>query len=321
MEAYKRLEFEWAEFNQLDQRGMVACSSGTAALHLALEAMELPYGSIVIVPDFTMVACPRAVTLAGLTPVFVDCGNDLLVDQWQYKERDFSAIMLVHVYGRQCDMDSVCAFAAQGGDIVIEDLAEAHGTCPHDTTDAACWSFYKNKVVAGQEGGAVWFRDHERAPYARQLRSLGFTEEHDFTHIPRGHNYRMSNAHAELILASLENYENNLRSRRGRESVYDAWCPDEWRQPPRQVPWVYDIRIRGMSSVTQNLVVAALQKEGILARHGFKPMSCQLEYRECRKVGGANALVASREVVYLPLTPGGPPVNGEWVEIIRKIVG
>lgn len=80
MEAYQRLEKEWAEFNGLDSAGMVACSSGTAALHLALEAFRLPPGSEVLVPDYTMVACPRAVAMAGLTPVFVDCDKRLLMD-------------------------------------------------------------------------------------------------------------------------------------------------------------------------------------------------------------------------------------------------
>ena len=58
LEPYEQLELKFAKWNRLDPEGMVACSSGTAALHLALEAMQLPQGSQVIVPDLTMVACP-----------------------------------------------------------------------------------------------------------------------------------------------------------------------------------------------------------------------------------------------------------------------
>ena len=79
-EPYQRLEKLWAEMNDLSSEGMVACSSGTAALHLALESLKLPNGSYVAVPDYTMIACARAVTLAGLKPVFIDCTSDLLID-------------------------------------------------------------------------------------------------------------------------------------------------------------------------------------------------------------------------------------------------
>ena len=63
-----------------DPTRWVACSSGTAALHLAIESLGLPPESTVLVPDFTMVAVPRSVVLAGLRPFFVDCGPDLNLD-------------------------------------------------------------------------------------------------------------------------------------------------------------------------------------------------------------------------------------------------
>ena len=80
MQPFEQLEQEWARFNDLDPAGMVACSSGTSALHLACESMDLPLGSNVICPDFTMIACPRAISLAGMIPVFVDCDDKLLLD-------------------------------------------------------------------------------------------------------------------------------------------------------------------------------------------------------------------------------------------------
>ncbi len=311
MQPYELLEKRWAEFNDLDPSGMVACSSGTAALHLALEALQLPSRSEVIVPNFTMIACARAVTLAGLIPVFMDCDEQLLMDinllsrTWQRQ-----AIMAVHVYGRRCDMERIAKFAK----LVIEDLAEAHGVKPHPQTDAACWSFYKNKIVAGEEGGAVWFKNPEHAALARKLRSLGFTDSHDFNHISRGHNYRMSNLHAAVILernndfcgnvSALDNYQNAYAQRREYESWYERECPAEWRMPYRDAPWVYDIRIPGLSWVKQCEIVIALGQAGIQARFAFKPMSLQEEYQHCRKVGGENARKASVEVLYLPLTPG-----------------
>lgn len=337
MQAYEQLEHRWAEFNQLEPAGMVACSSGTAALHLALEAMELPKGSEVIVPDFTMVACPRAVTLAGLTPVFVDCGDDLLADpvllQQTIENRHpyVRAVMLVHVYGRRCETFPL-ASSNSPSLRVVEDLAEAHGVRPHPLTDAVCWSFYRNKIVAGEEGGAVWFRDPSHAALARQLRSLGFTDAHDFDHVPRGHNYRMSNMHADWIMTAehdgqgwnsgaLDQYAKNIHLRREQEGLLDAACPPEWRMPPRQAPWVYDLHIRGMTSEQQTQVVRALNEVGIEARYAFKPMSWQKEYERCRHVSNAlssKAGVASRGIIYLPLTPGRPRIDRVVFNMIQR---
>lgn len=319
MRAHEILEVEWAEFNDLDPAGMVCCSSGTAALHLALEAVRLPQGSSVIVPDYAMIACARAVTLAGLAPVFVDCRpDDLLMDTsacagW-VEIPGLRAVMAVHVYGRRCDMGAVHDLFSLGGYPalrVVEDLAEAHGVQPHPHTDAACWSFYRNKIVAGEEGGAVWFRDRDHARLARQLRNVGFTDAHDYTHVRRGHNYRLSDLHASYILADhppcsvngLAYYRQNVRMRREVESAYDDACPVEWRMPHRDAPWVYDLRIPGLRGWLQNEIVADLRQRGVEARHGFKPLSSQEEYYSIRTVHGKwQALAAAQEVVCLPLT-------------------
>lgn len=310
MELYQRLEQEWAQFNNLDPAGMVVCSSGTAALHLAIEALDLPRCSEVIVPDYTMIACPRAVSMAGMVPVFVDCDEKLLMDSelmrhgvGDCKNRNTSAMMPVSVYGRSTYMERLHDIAEPRGLSLIEDLAEAHGVEPHHLSDAACWSFYQNKIVAGEEGGAVWFRNKEHADRSRSLRCLGMGMNHDYQHIPRGHNYRMSDVHAELVLQSLWKYDENVEKRRQIEQWYDEMMPRDWRMPHRDAPWVYDVRIPGMIAEQQRHIVVFLRSKGVEARYGFKPMHTQEEYQGCRVVGGKQAEQASREVIYLPLTP------------------
>lgn len=308
MEPYQVLEQEFGCWLQVDN--VVACSSGTAALHLALEALELKPGSEVIVPDFAMIACARAVTLAGLTPVFADCTPSLLVDPAYVKKAvgpKTGAIMAVHTYGRRCDMDTLARVAANNCLHLIEDLAEAHGIRPHSESSAATWSFYRNKIVAGQEGGAVAFRQANHAAKARSLRCLGFTEAHDFNHVPRGHNYRLANVLATLILQSLRQVDHNLHARREIESWYDRCCPVPWKLPPRDAVWVYDLRIPGMTRAIQDRIVAALSEVGIQARHAFKPMHEQLEFTRCTAVGPDRhwgACMAAKEVIYLPVQPG-----------------
>lgn len=274
----------------------VVCNSGTAALHLALESMNLPPRSEVVLPDFTMVACARAVLLAGLTPVFVDCDENGLMDLDVLKRvvrKETKVIMAVHIYGRKVDMDRVHDINKKA--YVIEDLAEAHGIAPHPQTHAACWSFYRNKVIHGEEGGAIAFNSTTLARRARCLRSLGYT--FGYVHVPRGHNYRLANALAELIERSFTEYERNLRERRRFEALYNMYCPSHWKMPKRDVPWVYDIRCGSVNERVKTLTDA-----GIEARHSFKPMHQQFEFTDYAFFGDDMSRKLSETVMYLPLT-------------------
>lgn len=299
MEAYQELEQKFGAWATMPH--CVACSSGTSALHLALEAFKLPPGSAVLLPEFTMVACARAVTMAGLRPVFVDCTDDLLMDVEELADLpvfDARAIMPVHIYGRRCNMPKIHNLAMQEGLAVVEDCAEIHGAPLSGKADAYCFSFYKNKIVYGEEGGIIVFAKSAFADVARELRSHGFTPEHDFLHAPRGVNARLSNAHASLILASFEQMEENLAKRREVEGWYNELVPQEWHMPAREVCWVYDIRI---PKTDLYAVIKELGEKGIQARHSFKPMSAQPEYQGHFK--HLNAFRLSREVIYLPVYP------------------
>jgi dTDP-4-amino-4,6-dideoxygalactose transaminase len=316
MEPYQQLEEEFGQWT--GNRNTVVCSSGTAALHLALESLDLPRGSAVAVPDFTMVACARAVTLAGLIPWFVDCGDDLLInpDLLEAAPPHVQAVMPVHIYGRQCNMSRIVEIANQRGWHVIEDLAEAHGVSPHPSTNAACWSFYQNKIICGEEGGAIAFASAASAVQARKLRSLGFTANHDFSHIPRGHNYRLANLLAVPIIGSLHDYEDNAARRRWVETQYNELVPKQWQMPKRDAVWVYDLRIHGMTQAQQDSIVTQLNQQGIAARHAFKPMTSQPEYLSTGR--SEIAPVMSCEVIYLPVRPSMS--LGDAVFYVRKLL-
>jgi perosamine synthetase len=301
MQPFEQLEKEFAEWACVENP--VACASGTAALHLALESLGMPLGSEVIVPEFTMVACARAVSAAGLVPVFVDCGDDLLMDAAKVEAAitpQTCAIMPVHIYGRICAMNALTQLASRHGLRMVEDLSEVHGIPPHPHTDAACWSFYQNKIICGEEGGLVAFKDPQHATTARELRTLGFTTRHDFFHRARGWNHRMSNAHATLILNSLHAADKHLERRREVEEWYNEQVPAYFQIPFwRDAVWVYDLRVPAAHNM--EALVATLNQQGIEARMGFKPMSQQPEYLGAYE--HLNAYNMSKRVFYLPVSP------------------
>lgn len=296
MQPFELLEAKFGEW--IGNENCVAVSSGTSALHIACEVMAQMYGMTplgdhgMIIPEFTMVACPRAAAMAGFTPEFRDCHDNLLMKQ---EDPRGDAVMAVHIYGRRDDLTRY----HMSNDLVIEDLAEGHGIKPHPSSFAACWSFYKNKIIHGEEGGMIAFKNQEAAELARKLRSLGFDSNHNYIHVPRGVNARMSNLHAKPILESLERVNRNLEIREIQSYEYDVRLPACWKMPPRTVHWVHDIRIKGLTSPVQDYIVRECRNRGVEARHGFKPMSDQPEFSN-RKVE-LNARKLSQEVIYLPL--------------------
>ncbi len=337
MEKYQELESRWSGWNDLDPEGMVACSSGTAALHLAVEAIapedcdDCQAPATVLVPDYTMVAVARGVSLASRLAVFGDCDPNTLTlhpsaipKAHKTEHTHLKMAIAVHTYGNVCDVDRMARLCGKKDILLVEDIAEAHGHSPHPDTAAACWSFYKNKIVAGEEGGAVWFKDAKVAAKARRLRSLGFTEAHDYTHEPYGHNYRMSNAHASLILDSLDRVGDNLEQRWWQWTRYHDEVPEKFRTATPTHPWVYTVRVPGMTHARREEAVRALQKHGVPARFGFRPMTTQEEYEDLETPPTDNPVSykAWREVFYVGLVPEADRDRVKsWADLLVKVLG
>ena len=315
---FRKLESKFSQF--VGTEGCVSVSSGTAALHLALEALKLPKNSEVIVPQYTMIATAWAVYYARLKPVFIDCDNDLLINLEEIEKHitdNTKVIMVTHVYGRVVNMDAIFELANKYNLRIIEDAAEAHG-CKWNNKmvgsyDIGCFSFYRNKIVCGEEGGAIVSNDLEFLETARDMKSMSFGEEHNYMHKQIGFNYRMTNSQASLIIDSLKNIDKNIKTRRENESLYDSLIDKKYHMPKRDVPWVYDIK------VDNNKIVDHLRKQNIAARYGFKPASmCAPFFLDASLTRSYDM---SKKIMYLPI---GPEVNKEdihfIVEKLRKLI-
>jgi dTDP-4-amino-4,6-dideoxygalactose transaminase len=302
---FEQLELEFGQF--IGNPNTVAVASGTAALHIACEVARTKItddvtGEVkprIAIPEYTMVACARAAAMADLDIHFVDCNDDLQMNMDLVPDQ-MQIVMAVHIYGNLCDVAAL--HRKPYGPLIIEDMAEVHGAKPHRDSFAACWSFYKNKTIHGEEGGMIAFKNPQDVRLAKQLRTLGFDDNHDYFHVPRGVNARMSNAHAELILPSLRNFHGNNITRHLLSNVYDHHIPDLCRMPLCMYPWVFPIHIKGMFYFQQRELVLGLNKKGIAARQGFKSMRMQDEFGS-RIIGClTNAIRRQHEIVYLPLS-------------------
>lgn len=156
----------------------IALNSCTAALHLAMLAIEINKGDEVIVPTMTFAATSNAVIHAGGAPVFADCDKDTMNISPKDIERKITkktkAIIPVHFAGRPCDMDSIMDIAKRHNLKVIEDCAHAieteyKGKKVGTIGDLGCFSFYVTKNIVTGEGGML-ITDNEQ--YANKVKIL-----------------------------------------------------------------------------------------------------------------------------------------------------
>jgi perosamine synthetase len=209
----KVAEFEAELARACEVEHAVAVSSGTAALHLALLALQVQPGDEVIVPSLTYVATANAVMYVGGQPVFVDvdpatwCIDPAKIEA-QITKRT-KGIIAVHLYGHPADMDAIRDIARRHGLWVVEDAAEAHtarykGRPVGSLSDIAMFSFYGNKILTSGEGGALTLSDPALERKARMLRGQGMDPERRYYFPIVGYNFRLTNVACALLCAQFE---------------------------------------------------------------------------------------------------------------------
>ena len=274
-------EFESAVASFVSSKHAFACSSGTAALHLAyLTAIEP--GDEVLVPAFTFFATASAVSLAGGTPIFCDVDPQtylLDLDDAASKITDNTrAIAPVYLFGNPFDEEAMKAFGAKH-DLVVGDAAQALGsrrygrhvgTTAHITTH----SFYPTKYLFVGEGGMVTTNDDGFDDMGRLLRSHG--QRPKYHHNVLGLNYRLTDVEAAIGLAQLPKVE--LRNERSRAlaSVYNEALGglDAIRTPiePPQAHHTYHqytITVLPDSPIDRDQLQAALARVGIQSQINY----------------------------------------------------
>lgn len=273
----------------------IACSSGTAALHLALEALGVKEGDEVLVPDMTYIATANAVRYCNATPVFVDSEprsfniNPALIHE-KITPRT-KAIIAVHLYGHPADMDAINSIARQYGLFVVEDAAQAHGATykgarAGSLSDIATFSFFGNKIITTGEGGMVTTRDPVLADLVRLLKGQGMDPKRRYWFPVVGYNYRMTNIQAALGLAQLENIAEHLALRWRVAETYNkqlSICSDLLTLPNNSPEvqhafWMYTVLLP--EGLDRDATAAALLDEGIETRPAFYPLHLMPPYRE-----------------------------------------
>lgn len=337
------LEAEFAR--QTGSPHALAVSSGTAALHLALLALDCGPGDEVVLPSLNFVAAANAVTRVGATPVFCDIvgPDDLNLDPADLAAAmgpRTKAVIVLHYAGFACDLGAVLDMAAEQGAAIVEDAAHAPGATwggrPLGTIGAiGCFSFFSNKNLPVGEGGAVVTADDELADRLRLLRSHGMTtltwQRHQghasaYDVVTAGFNYRIDELRAALATVQLGRLRQTNDARREHVRRYRELLDgvDGVSFPFRGEPALRDsshhlaVALLPLG-VSRDDVREAMHAERIQTSVHYPPIHRFTAYAE---EGGRRPLPRTDELSQRILTlPLFPHMTSADVELVASVLG
>jgi dTDP-4-amino-4,6-dideoxygalactose transaminase len=299
-------------------RFCVPTGNGLDALTMILSAYKQLYGwaddAEVIVPSNTYIASILAVSRAGLQPVLCEprledylINPDLIEDLITERTK---AIMVVHLYGRVCDMKPIMAIAGRHGLKVVEDVAQAHGVLYDGVraghlADAAGISFYPGKNLGALgDAGCVTTDDEALANYVRAMANYGSQEK--YLNMMKGLNSRMDEIQAAVLCLKLKRLDADNEARRKVAQAYSEGIrnplitlPVMPAEPSQNVWHVYPIR-----TPERNHLREYLSREGIETMvHYPLPPHKQQAYGEWNDRTYRISERIHREILSLPMSP------------------
>ena len=236
------MEFEEAWRQWIGAKMAISCTNGTAALHIALAALGIGPGDVVIVPSYSFIASSFSVVQAGAIPVFADVTDDHTLDPNDIEHRitdKTKAIVVVHLYGGVADMGPILEIAKKHNLKIVEDCAQCFGGEYNGVKagligDVGCFSFCQSKhFTTGGEGGMVVTNDEEVGWECRSFRDHGYDvkkrmsmlaleEKLPYIHNRVGFNYRMTEMQSLIGLNELKRLDSwNLARRYKYAKMYD----------------------------------------------------------------------------------------------------
>ncbi|MBK7539766.1 MAG: aminotransferase class I/II-fold pyridoxal phosphate-dependent enzyme [Myxococcales bacterium] len=320
----------------------VALSSGTAALHLALQVLGIGAGDEVYVSTLTFAATANAVAYVGATPVFIDSEDA----SWNIDPVMFAqaldhaaaagklpkAVIVVDLYGQCADLEPVVEACRRHGVWVIEDAAEALGATYRGRPagwfgDLSVLSFNGNKIITTSGGGMLLSRNPQWIERARHLATQAREPVRHYEHKSVGYNYRLSNLLAAVGRAQLGDLDRRVARRRAINVGYRQGLSDlpGWQFMPEaafgtSTSWLTCATVH--SERERDSILDGLGALGIEARPVWKPMHLQPVFAHHRALGGAVAERLFRRGLCLPSGSGLTPADqDEVIAAVRNVAG
>lgn len=267
-------EFETSFAAYLGSRHCIGVANGLDAITLSLRALGLPQDAEVIVPSNTYIATILSILQAGLVPVLVEPDiRTYNIDPFLIENaitRKTRAIIVVHLYGKPCDMDPIVDLAAKHRLKIVEDCAQSHGaTYKKRQTgtfgDCNAFSFYPTKNLGALgDGGAVTTDSDELAQTIRRLRNYGSDKKY-YNEIV-GQNSRLDELQAAFLSVKLKSLDAINDHKRMLAALYDERLKGDFIKPARHPDFldvfhIYNIRHPQRDRLREHLLNHGIKTE------------------------------------------------------------
>ncbi|MCC7501234.1 MAG: LegC family aminotransferase [Flavobacteriales bacterium] len=325
--------FEKAVMDYTGAKHAVACSSGTAALHMALHVGGVKPGDLVLMPALTFVATANAVRYCQADPLFIDTDrttlgfdmaqladylrtgterrNDGVYDK--ATQRRLGACLPVHLFGHVSRLDELVALCAEHDVTLIEDSAEAMGSFfqgRHAGTfgHVGVLSFNGNKTITTGGGGMVITDDEAVAERIRHITTTAkVAHRWEFFHDELGYNYRLTNLNAAIGVAQMEQLDRYITSKRAIAARYAEFFGNGSAQhfaEPADCQSNYWLNVILLADRTErDAFLAYTNDNGVMTRPAWTLMSKLPMYSQCPALSLEGAQWLEDRLVNIPSTP------------------
>ena len=343
----KTFEFEKQFSAYVGSEHAIAVSTGTAALHLSLEAAGVQRGEEVLLPTTTFTATGEAITYLGARPVLVDIDPVSMNIDHRDAVRKITprtrAVIPVHLSGQPCDMSEIRELAEKNGLRVIEDAAHAlpseyRGRRVGQISEFTCFSFYATKTLTTGEGGMITTNNPLAAERIRLMRLHGI--ERDawkryradgswfYQVLEAGFKYNLTDFQSALGLVQLSKCDNMTKLREKIAKRYtDAFSQFEDLITPtvradRRSSWhLYILRLRlDRLKTDRDTFIHLLQRRGVTCSVHFIPLHLHPYYQRCYGYQAGDFPCAEHEYRACLSLPIFPSMTDDEIEYVIRVV-
>jgi dTDP-4-amino-4,6-dideoxygalactose transaminase len=309
-------EFEKELASKVGVKHAAALSSGTAAIHMALQAAGVGEGDIVFCQSLTFSATANPIIYQNAIPVFIDSDFETwnmdtnALEEAFEKYPNVKAVLVVHLYGLSADMDKIMEICNKHNVVVIEDAAESLGTLykgKYTGTfgDYGIYSFNGNKIITTSGGGMLVSNNEEKIKKVRFWATQARDQARHYQHSELGYNYRMSNIVAGIGRGQLKVLDQRVAKKRyifefyrrelGELNGVKSMPINEWNEPNC---WLSCMILNGQVKPLD--IMEELGKENIETRPIWKPMHLQPFFEKYDYIGGEVSQKLFKNGVCLP---------------------
>ncbi len=335
-ENVNKFEQELSEY--VGSKTGAALSSGTAAIHMALKALDVKKGDIVFCPSLTFSATANPIIYQNATPVFIDSERDtwnmdpLSLEKAFEKYPNPKAVIVVHLYGTPAKIDEIKAICDKHNVPLVEDAAESLGSTYKGKETGTfgkygIYSFNGNKIITTSGGGMLVSEDEERIAKVRFWSTQAREKARHYQHNEIGYNYRMSNIVAGIGRGQLKVLNDRIAKKTEIYNTYKEAFKSiseiEMQPTPEDTKpnhWLSVITIKEDSKVTPLQIIEALEKENIESRPVWKPMHMQPVFEKCDYIQVAEKSVSEDLFTRGVCLPSDTKMTMEEQERVIKII-